>query len=172
MANKIKTYHLKWIFALGLVWLLSYQAISATTIYLIRHAEKQAGDNPALTEQGHQRAERIAQILKHAEIKAIYSSEYQRTQQTAKPIADSHNLNVKIYDANKLEQFSEQVIQRNENSVIVGHSNTTPKLTELLSNMTIEPMSEAEFGLIYQVIWTQNGADSTPLLEILSSDDK
>jgi probable phosphoglycerate mutase len=66
------------------------------TIYLIRHGEndyvkkgKLAGRLPGvhLNEKGLAQAEALAEQLKEAPIKAIYSSPLERTQETAKPLA-------------------------------------------------------------------------------------
>ena len=41
-----------------------------TVIYLVRHAEKQTGDDPSLTVEGQARAEELAQTLQQAGITA------------------------------------------------------------------------------------------------------
>src|SRR5262245_48983252 len=66
---------------------------SATTVYIVRHAEKQgvAADAP-LSEAGRTRAKQLAHVLKEAGINVILVTEYQRTQQTAKPLAVANGL--------------------------------------------------------------------------------
>src|ERR1700730_2492531 len=58
------------------------------TIFLVRHAEKvsEAYDS-LLSEQGHRRAECLADSLADAHIEQIFTSDLQRTQQTAAPLA-------------------------------------------------------------------------------------
>jgi len=62
-------------------------AISTTTIYLVRHAEKQKGSDPMLTEAGEERALKLLSILKDQGVDAVYSTPYNRTKSTAAPTA-------------------------------------------------------------------------------------
>ena len=61
------------------------------TIYLVRHAEKLAGDDPSLTPEGAARAELLAETLGDAGIVRIYSTDYARTRGTAAPLAAARN---------------------------------------------------------------------------------
>ena len=53
-----------------------------TTIYLVRHAEKQSGNDPLLTENGNKRAGTLLHTLKGKPIRHIYASHFKRTQMT------------------------------------------------------------------------------------------
>lgn len=74
-----------------------------TKILLIRHGdtdyvdEALAGriDSP-LNDLGWEQANRVAAAIQHLPISAIYASPLIRTQQTAKPLADSLNLEIKL----------------------------------------------------------------------------
>src|SRR6056300_552099 len=105
---------------------------SITTIYLIRHAEKDRSDkenkNPELTEEGKQRAERWAEVLGLSKVDAVYSTNYQRTLQTATPIATRNGLEIQTYEPNNLDIDSLTTRHEGERILIVGHSNTTPML--------------------------------------------
>lgn len=105
---------------------------SITTIYLIRHAEKDRSDkenkNPKLTEEGKQRAERWAEVLGRSKVDAVYSTNYQRTLQTATPIATRNGLEIQTYEPNNLDIDSLTTRHKGERILIVGHSNTTPML--------------------------------------------
>lgn len=149
--------------------LFSGQSLAAT-FYLIRHAEKQLGDNPPLTQQGEQRAQRIAGMLATADIDLIYSTNYHRTQATAQPLADSKHLPVVTYDAGDLENFAAQLLKENRNAVIIGHSNTTPQLVRLLSAHPVPDMDEQTYHLIYQVVMCPDATKSRAVVNILSSD--
>lgn len=122
------------------------------SIYLVRHAEKQTeGKNPSLTACGLLRAKQLASLLSKANISNVYSTNYQRTLQTAKPLAKLNKFSVTNYDPRKLEAFALQ-LKKNEKSVlVVGHSNTTPLLTELLSEQKVSPLTEKDFNFLYQV---------------------
>ena len=105
---------------------------SITTIYLIRHAEKDRSDkenkNPELTEEGKKRAERWAEVLGLSKVDAVYSTNYQRTLQTATPIATLNGLEIQTYEPNNLDIDSLTTRHEGERILIVGHSNTTPML--------------------------------------------
>ncbi len=135
-----------------LVILFSNMAFAQTTIYLVRHAEKQAGDNPSLTAIGGFRAQNIAKQLASVGITHIFSTDYNRTQQTAKPLADFLKLAIQSYDPRDLTTFAEQLKSIKGSILVVGHSNTTPELTALLSHKKIEVIKENEYDNLYQVI--------------------
>lgn len=122
------------------------------SIYLVRHAEKQKeGKNPSLTRCGQARAKQLASLLSQANISQIYSTKYQRTRQTATPLAVEQHIAVQNYNPRYLEQLSIQLQQRKENSLVVGHSNTTPQLVELLSAQKIAPLTELDYQQLYQI---------------------
>lgn len=139
------------------------------TLYLVRHAEKNTDSkNPSLTQCGKERAKQIAILLSTANIKAIYSTSYQRTMSTAAPLSSMKNIAIKNYNPKKLEQFSLYLKQRKENSLIVGHSNTTPQLTQLLSNQKVAGLGEKDFQALYQVQFTEGKRQLTMLKQPLT----
>lgn len=124
------------------------------TIYLVRHAEKQddGTKNPHLTKQGQKRADYLAQQLSLANITKIYSTNYNRTQETAKPLSDLLGISVQSYDPRKLEEFAETLKAEVGHAVIVGHSNTTPTLAALLSGEEVDAIDEDEYENLYQIV--------------------
>jgi len=142
-----------------IVWLLLAAVFANSTfaadnysIYLVRHAEKQKeGKNPSLTHCGQARAKQLASLLSQANISQIYSTKYQRTRQTANPLAIKQHIAVQNYNPRHLEQLSIQLQQRKENSLVVGHSNTTPQLVELLSTQKMAPLTELDYQQLYQI---------------------
>ncbi|TWX53832.1 histidine phosphatase family protein, partial [Colwellia hornerae] len=138
------------------------------SLYLIRHAEKKIDqEDPGLTLCGISRAQEIARILENAEIKNIYSTRYQRSMATATPLAQQQKLAIKNYAPNKLEQLAWQLIKEKENTVVFGHSNTTPQLAELLSQSSVSPMTEQEYRGIYQIIISGKNRHLTLLMQPL-----
>ena len=122
------------------------------TIYLVRHAEKQADSkNPPLTRCGKARARQLSTLLSAAEIKSVYSTSYQRTMSTAAPLAKQQHVAIKQYNPKQLNQFALHLKQDRKNALIVGHSNTTPQLTQLLSGQQVTALSEKDYQNLYQV---------------------
>ena len=139
-------------------------------IYLTRHAEKStAVDDPALTAEGVTRANNIAATLKKSGIKAIYSTNFQRTKQTAQPLSALTGVPVQIYDPNQLANFAAQVRALPGNTLVVGHSDTTPQLIQLLSGDVVPAIAETEFDRLYQIAIGQDGDVTTTLMNSLPS---
>lgn len=132
----------------------SVQSMADATYYLVRHGEKQIDgtDDPELTPRGELRAKYLAQQLAKANITKIYSSDYKRTLSTAKPLADLLGLTVESYDPRDLEKFSTTLLGEVGQILIVGHSNTTPNLVALLSGSEVDPIDDAEYENLYQIV--------------------
>jgi broad specificity phosphatase PhoE len=126
------------------------------TIYLARHAEKEseAKDpaNPSLAPCGELRAEALANMLSDVGLEKIYSTPFERTLSTARPSADSQQLEIEIYDPRKLEEFSRLLLERRQDALVVGHSNTTGVLAGLLAGESGEAFAEDIFDRLYQVV--------------------
>lgn len=129
--------------------------------YLIRHAEKDRSDkknkDPNLTEAGNYRAAYWADVFKNVKFDAIYSTDYNRTQQTAAPTAEANELEVISYHPFKLDFKSFLMNTKGKTILIVGHSNTTPAYTnKLLNKEKFEPIDDTNNGNLYIVTVTGN----------------
>ncbi|MEM5566419.1 phosphoglycerate mutase family protein [Psychroserpens sp. AS72] len=107
-----------------------------TTYYFIRHAEKDRTDatnrNPDLNELGLKRADRWADYFKNIKLDAIYSTNYNRTQQTAQPTAKDKNLEILDYDPSALYTDDFAKATKGKTVLVVGHSNTTPAFVNMV----------------------------------------
>lgn len=149
----------------GAIAALSFLALGAcasssappdTTIYLVRHAEKEAGPDPDLTIVGRARADILAQELAGAGLTSVWSTDTKRTVETAKPAAYQAGLPVQIYDPARLDAFAKQLKALPGNILIIGHSNTTPQLVEALGGKPGAPIVEAtEYDRLYVVTVTR-----------------
>jgi len=139
-----------------------------TTIVLVRHAEKMKDQqNPDLTDEGNMRAEKLKEILSTFKLNKIYSTDYNRTQQTAKPTSNAQGLEVISYNPRALSDFGNMLLEKNqgENILVVGHSNTTPKLLNHFMNETVvKSISELDYGNIYVVSIDAKGEGKVLLL--------
>ena len=118
------------LFIFVLVVFNSCTSDETTTYYLIRHAEKDRTDssnkNPNLNLEGLERAEKWASYFKNIELDAVYSTNYNRTQQTATPTAANKELIVQSYNPSKMYDRIFQQNTKGKTVLVVGHSNTTP----------------------------------------------
>lgn len=154
-------------------YLLSFSTIANDnfSIYLVRHAEKQLEQkNPNLTECGEVRAEQLASMLEKVAIEKIYSTSYNRTMATAQPYATQKNITITQYSPRELSLFSAQLLKAKQNSLVVGHSNTTPQLAALLSDLDVEEISEKEYRNLYQIQVSDSGKTLTLLTQPLTCD--
>ena len=143
-------------------------AFKETIIYLVRHAEKDLSDtsnrNPELTAKGIQRANDLAQTLSKANIDAVYSTNYIRTIETAKPTVELYNKEINIYDWKSLN--IDEILKDNlgGNILIVGHSNTTPTVTnQLLGQEVYEQIDESDYSNLYILTIIDNKKSSVLL---------
>ena len=124
----MKKYFFLFVFALS--FLSSCTTDETTTYYLIRHAEKDRTDktnrNPNLNEKGLERAKKWATYFEKVHLDAVYSTNYNRTQQTAKPTANSKSLEIISYNPRKMYDSIFKVNTEGKTVLVVGHSNTTP----------------------------------------------
>lgn len=135
-----------------------------TQVVLVRHAEKQSGDNPSLTAAGQARARRLEQMLAHTPVHAIFSTDLCRTIQTVMPIATARDMPIHLVAASKagLQGCNPRVDDRiarlpdspdpqadlvsrirnlpqGSTVVVAGHSNTVPALAESLGSGSLCP---------------------------------
>ncbi|MFK7961113.1 MAG: phosphoglycerate mutase family protein [Phycisphaerales bacterium] len=147
----------------------SLAALSApvTTVFLVRHAEKEAGRDPGLTAVGQKRAEALAALLRDAGVRAVHSTGYARTQQTAAPLAARLGLSVTEYDPRALGAVAEQLRAAGGTHVVVGHSNTTPALVGLLGGNPDPPIVEkTEFDRLEMVTISADGTVTSVRLRV------
>lgn len=119
-------------------------------IFLLRHSEKGNSNNPSLTDKGKLRANNIAKQLLSVKPTQLFSTDYNRTQQTIAPLAKATSLKAQSYDPRELVQFAGELKLLNGVVVVVGHSNTTPQLVKLLSGHRVN-IEEDEYDKLYEL---------------------
>lgn len=151
---------------------------AATTVVLVRHAEKVTADpadrDPGLTDAGRERARALAEVLGDADVAAVYVTQYRRTRLTGEPTAERFGAPVReraCCDPNVpawSEGLAEEVLREHpgETVLIVGHSNTIPDLVGAFSGHHPGPMTEAEYDHLFVVVaGTGAGAGEPTLLK-------
>ncbi len=103
-----------------------------TTIVFVRHAEKGTDDpkDPSLSDVGKKRAAAIAKLLSREKPTHIFASEYKRTKQTIEPFATACKIAITERPAANTAKLIAELASLPEGSfaVVVGHSNTIPKI--------------------------------------------
>jgi broad specificity phosphatase PhoE len=136
---------------------VAVQAVIAppTVVFIVRHAEKSTTptNDPHLTPAGQRRAEDLAQVLVAAGVSKIFTTEFQRTQETSRPVARGAGVAPVVIKAADTKQLVSAVVARKSAVVlIVGHSNTIPEIVEGLGGGRVPPIGEAEFDNLYVVV--------------------
>ena len=137
----------------------------SSTIYLVRHAEKMSeGDDPDLTKDGRKRAKELAKVIQDVTLHAVYSSNYLRTKNTAKPVAEDHGLPIMPYNPRELDSFASKLkdAHKSHNVLVVGHSNSTPSLVNaLIGDEKYENLGEKIYDRLYIVMIDTSGQIQT-----------
>jgi len=118
---------------------ISNSESSVTQFILIRHAEKSEGEpDPELSDVGIERARRLAVILSELEIDRVYSTQFNRTVQTATPIANDQGIEISYYSGFDQVEVVKDILDHvcGGTVVIVGHSNTIPQFINVLTGTT------------------------------------
>ncbi len=130
----------------------------ATYVYLVRHADK--GGKDSLSLEGIERAYQLKHLLVNSQINTVFSTDYNRTKDTAHPLATSLNKKVKIYNAKTLDVLAKEIKDnyKGKRLLVVGHSNTTPSMVNLLlNNESLSSIDEKEYDKLYLVVLNQCG---------------
>lgn len=140
---------------------------AGTNVYLVRHAEKvttpDIGPDPDLTDTGAARAQLLFEILDGKNITRIHSSDYIRTRDTAKPLADAKGLEIEIYDPRDLAGLAAIIETAGGAHLVVGHSNTIAETVEALNGDGGTKISDDEYDRLYKVVMPHDGKVQTEL---------
>ena len=134
-------------------------------VFLVRHAEKvDASRDPELSAAGGVRAGELARSLRDTNIQHVHSSDFIRTRNTAGPIAIELGLEVELYDHRGLPRLVEHLRETGGRHLVVGHSDTTPAVVELLGGKPGTAIDEgSEFDRLY-IVSLRAGRASTVLI--------
>jgi broad specificity phosphatase PhoE len=143
--------------AVLLLAIFIFRDLHTTTIVIVRHAEKALStiDDPPLSAEGEERAERLALMFSDApsagRLEAIFVTNTRRSQQTASALAARLHLVPTVTPLSDVGALASRVLRDHRGGavLIVAHSNTIPELIRELSGKTIEPIADNDYGNIY-----------------------
>ena len=149
------------------ILLLSFAAVScdrpqagSTVVLIVRHAEKasDAADSP-LTEAGHQRAQVLVRAAEEAGVGAIYSTQFRRNLDTARPVSERLGVAVTQAPVADLSQpgdygkvLAGEIVSkhRGRTVLVVSHGNTIASVIEGLSGRA-PALSSVEYHDLFVV---------------------
>ena len=135
-------------------------AAADTVVIAVRHAEKVAdgSKDPALTPEGEKRAELLARMLRDARVSAIYSTPFQRTRNTAAPLAKQLGIAV-TEDNAEPAAVAKRILKENRGKtvLVVGHSNTVPQLLTAFGITPALEIKDPEFDNLFVVVVPEKG---------------
>ncbi|HEY2028849.1 MAG TPA: phosphoglycerate mutase family protein [Myxococcales bacterium] len=135
----------------GLAVAASFPAKAQEVLILVRHAEKlDASRDTPISPDGVTRAQALADKLRDAGITSIWTSEFRRTQETAKPLADALGLKPHVHPANDSKGLVEALRKAGGRAVVVGHSNTLPEIAKLYGAKLEQPRDD-DYGGLYLI---------------------
>ena len=136
------------------------------TLILVRHAEKKIvppeNKDPDLSPAGVVRAEELVRMFGDSGIGAIYATQYKRTQQTVKPLADKLNIPVTQIEAKKTADLVKQIRAQKAGQVIfiAGHNNTVPEIIAAMGGPQLPIIPETEYDNLYILTVQSDGSAS------------
>ncbi|MDO8836145.1 MAG: histidine phosphatase family protein [Vicinamibacterales bacterium] len=148
---------------LGLA-LAAAPASAQEAIFIVRHAERlDDTKDSALSPEGVSRAERLATALRDSGITAVFSTQYQRTANTGRPLAAHLGLPVTSVPADQQDDLRKQVTALGPAArvLIVGHSDTVPELLAAFGHANTITIAKDEYDNLFVLV---PGAGSGPLL--------
>ena len=130
-------------------------ATAQEAVYLVRHAERvDDAKDSLLSAEGRARAAHLAEMLRDAGITHIFVSEYQRTAETAAPLAARLGITPQVVPADDRDALLVKVRAAGPRAriLIAGHSDTVPVLLKALGCTQQVTIAKAEYNNLFIVV--------------------
>lgn len=145
----------------ALIFIL-FTSCTSTQYFIVRHAEKeltQAGSammtaDPPLSPAGKVRAIELREELKDDNIRHIFSTNYLRTRETARPLSEMRGIQVRLYNSkDPMDSLVKKLSGLKGNVLIVGHSNTVDDIVNALmgSRQIEKDLPETDYDNLFVV---------------------
>ena len=169
----------------ALLVLFARAAAADQVFFVVRHAERAASPTPPpapptptkaqphgmmiaddvpLSAAGEQRAARLAAMLAQSGIKAIFTTEFKRTRQTAAPLAEKLKIKPVMSAANDPAPLLAQLKRATAPVLVVGHGNTVPALLKALGVSETVTIGDDEYDNLFVVV--RNAAGKATLVRL------
>ncbi|HVT37449.1 MAG TPA: phosphoglycerate mutase family protein [Gemmatimonadaceae bacterium] len=132
----------------------------ATVVVIVRHAEKaaQPAADPPLTAAGVVRARELAALLATADVQAVIATQLIRSQETARPTAQAHNLPIEtIVRRLPIAEHAREVanaVRRHPGKtvLVVGHGETVAAIVAALGGPQLADLCGSDYSNLYTLI--------------------
>lgn len=132
----------------------------ATTVLLLRHAEKASDDEDSpLNPDGRARAQELARVALKAGVTDIYATKFQRTQQTAQPLAEALRLCPTICDDPALLVSKIKSEHNGDTVLVVSHSGTVEIILGNLLGTSVPRFLSNEYDNLFVVTTRGSSGD-------------
>ena len=143
-------------------------AQDSTVVFLVRHAEKSSDPDaadPPLTAAGEARAAALREALEGTPVHAVIATQRERTQATARPLAQARGIVPEIVSLGDAHADSVAAAVRRHAGhtvLVVGHSNTVARIIRALGGLSLRDLCDPEHANLF-VLVIRDGAE--PRLE-------
>ncbi len=133
-----------------------------TTLILVRHAEKIIDPNNPdvdLNADGQARAQELVRMFGDSGINAIYATQYKRTQETVRPLADRLGLPINQVNAKNTGDLLAQIRAQHSGQTIfvAGHNNTVPEIIAAAGGPQFPNIPESEYDNLFIITIYRTG---------------
>ena len=164
--------------------LVYLQRQPATTILLVRHAERQdappaPGECPppglgvqnstgtSITDAGRERAAALAHVAGESGVSTIYVTDICRSQATAKPLADRANVPVVQLSAADVQGLISHILanQRGRTVLISSHTDRIPQIISALGASPVPAVADTDYDNLWVITVPRWGSPRLMLLK-------
>ncbi len=121
-------------------------------LVVVRHADKiDNSHDAALSPAGELQAKRLAHVLKDAGITAIYTTQFKRTAQTARPLAELLKIAPFVYEQQDVTGVVKEIQRKHPGGavMVVGHRSTVPRILKQFGSRTEVALGSGEYDSLF-----------------------
>ena len=137
----------------------AFTQAGATTVLIVRHAERAGDSTDDLSEEGERRAETLARMLRSSGVSAVFSTDTTRARETVNNYADMHGIAITPYRT--VEEVASRIKSDHMGQAVLvaGHSNTVSPIAEALGVNPVPDTGE-EYDNLFVVTISSDGTAS------------
>ena len=128
-------------------------------ILLVRHGDKMDNSSDAeLSDAGRARATHLAGLLRDSGITTIYTTDFKRTRDTAKPLAEALKISPVIVSREPQAVVDRlRLLSAGDAALVVAHSDTLPEILKRLGYPEPVSIADQEYDNLFVVVPMKEG---------------